>query len=105
MKDENGEQRQNVITVLKQCKQWYVLNSNNNNNTSKQSFYSVLRFPFKEHIVETEKDQRQAGQSHGKYSYLRETEETVIVCFVEEIRRDKIKADKPITQREKDEKH
>jgi len=29
---------------------------------------------------------------------IRETEETVIVCFEEEIRRDKIKAHKPITK-------
>ena len=66
-----------------------------------RAIIQFLWFQFKEHVTETEKDQRQAGQSHGKYSYLRGIEETVIVCFEEEIR-DKIKAHKPITNIEKD---
>lgn len=105
MKKENGEQCQNIIK--------YYSNANNGMFSTvtiiiieaNRAIIQFLWFQFKDHIVETEKDQRQAGQSHGKYSNLRETEETVIVCFEEEIRRDKIKAHKPITNIEKDEKH
>lgn len=51
-----------------------------------KAIIQLLWFHFKEYIVDTEKYQRYAGHSHGKYYYLRETKETVIVCFKEEIR-------------------
>lgn len=53
--------------------------------------------------MEAKKDERNTGQSHT-ISYLRGTEEALIVCF-EEIRRIKIKAGKPIRNTEKEEKH
>lgn len=49
--------------------------------------------------MEAKKDQRNTGQSHT-ISYLRETEEALIVSFEEKIRRTKIKAHKPIKSTE-----
>lgn len=98
----------NSVKTLK----WYYSNANNGMFSTvtviievNRAIIPFLSFQFKQYIVETEKDQRQADQSRGKYSNLRDTEETVIICFEEEIRRDKIKAHKPITNIEQDENH